>query len=57
MLTFTKKNPQLHGGRHQICAEKALLITLWTLATPESNREVGNRFNVSQNRQFSLLST
>jgi hypothetical protein len=53
--TFTKKNPQLHGGRHQICAEKALLITLWTLATPESYREVGDRFNVSKLSVFTSI--
>ena len=35
-----------HGGRVPIPVEKAVLICLWTLATPDSYRSVANLFNV-----------
>lgn len=35
-----------HGGRSPIPIDKALLISLWTLATPDSYRSISNLFNV-----------
>lgn len=35
-----------HGGRTPIPVDKALLISLWTLATPDSYRSISNLFNV-----------
>lgn len=35
-----------HGGRSRIPVEKALLIALWTLATPDSYRSISNLFDI-----------
>lgn len=43
---FRKRN-QEYGGRNQINLEKALLITLWVLATPDSYRSVGDRLTTA----------
>ncbi|KAJ8945014.1 hypothetical protein NQ314_009336 [Rhamnusium bicolor] len=43
------------GGREQIPVEKILLITLWTLGTPESYRFIGDRFGVSKSTIFFCL--
>jgi hypothetical protein len=52
---FAKRN-EAYGGRNQISSEKSLLITLWTLATPESYRAIGDRFNVSKSTVYNSLS-
>jgi hypothetical protein len=51
---FAKRN-EAYGGRNQISSEKSLLITLWTLATPESYRAIGDRFNVSKSTVYNSL--
>lgn len=53
---FIKRGREF-GGHDQINAEKALLITIWTLATPESYRSIGDRFNVSKYSVFICLHT
>jgi hypothetical protein len=52
---FVKKSEEQFGGRKQICPEKALLITLWTLATPDCYRSVGERFNVSKSSVYNTI--
>ena len=37
---------QSHGGRRPIAVDKALMIALWTLATPDSYRAIANLFDV-----------
>ncbi|XP_018314654.1 uncharacterized protein [Mycetomoellerius zeteki] len=45
-----KSNPDLQiiPGRLPVNLEKQLLITLWTLATPDSYRSICDRFNVGK---------
>jgi len=37
---------QSHGGRSPIAVDKALMIALWTLVTPDSYRAIANLFDV-----------
>jgi hypothetical protein len=39
----------------QVDIMKGLLITVWTLATPESYRSIGNRFDVTKSTVFRVL--
>lgn len=50
-----EKRDEVFGGREQINPEKSLLITLWVLATPDSYRSVGDRFNVGKSTVFVCL--
>ncbi|KAI4454335.1 hypothetical protein MML48_9g00015695 [Holotrichia oblita] len=43
-----KKENLRQSGRSTISTEKQLLLTLWTFATPDSYRSVGDRFNVGE---------
>jgi hypothetical protein len=40
------KRHQMFGGRNQIGVEKILLVAVWALATPESYRSIGDRFDI-----------
>lgn len=53
---FRKRSPEF-GGREQVPIEKFLLVTLWTLATPESYRSIGDRFNISKSMVHFCLHT
>lgn len=44
-----------HGGRQKVDVEKMVLIAIWTLATPESYRSVGDRFGVTKSMVFHCL--
>ncbi|KAJ8955521.1 hypothetical protein NQ314_006873 [Rhamnusium bicolor] len=50
-----RKRSYEFGGRKQIHVDKALLITLWTLATSENYRSIGDRFGVSKSTVFFCL--
>ncbi|EFA01169.1 Putative nuclease HARBI1-like Protein [Tribolium castaneum] len=53
---FHKRDKEL-GGRKQIGPEKALLVTLWTLATPDSYRSIGERFGIAKSSVYFCLQT
>lgn len=44
-------------GRPSISPEKQLLITLWTLANPESHRSISDRFGVSESTSHKCFLT
>lgn len=44
-----------HGGRSPIPIDKALLISLWTLATPDSYRSISNLFDVPKSSVLMCL--
>lgn len=52
---FIKRNQIIFGGQTQVNAEKTILIALWTLATPESYRSVGDRFGVGKSTVFKCI--
>lgn len=54
---FAKRDEILYGGREQVNPEKCLLVALWTLATPDSYRSIGDRFNISKSTVLYCLNT